>query len=215
VIVQTDRTTPPEIAIRAARSTDRDGMLHVQIAALQSIGTSCDRDFYTPDEVAALVKSKQRFHALDLYYYRCEPKRGQRFDLNFTLVATIDTHEIVGFAALEGDRVTAVFVHPQYARQKIATRLLWALEQIAIEQYLETIKVSSSLNARSFYRSCGYAEITRSKITIESSQDKIAVVEMVKNLPPPASLLFRTIDSYLAKCWRLLVRIFKKIARSR
>jgi GNAT superfamily N-acetyltransferase len=190
-------------------------MLHVQIAALQSIGTSCDRDFYTPEEVAALIKSKQRFHALDLYYYQCESDRDKRWDLNFTLVATIETQAIVGFAALEGYRVTAVFVHPQYARQKIATRLLWTLEQIAIDRYISTLKVSSSLNARSFYRSCGYAEIAQSKIAIEPSGDEIAVVEMVKNLPPPASPLLLEIDSYLAKYWRLLVRICKKIARSR
>jgi GNAT superfamily N-acetyltransferase len=203
VIVQPDRPTLSDITIRAARSTDRDGMLHVQIAALKSIGTSFDRDFYTPDEVAALVKSKQRFHALDLYYYECEPDRGKRWDLNFTLVATIETQAIVGFAALEGHRVTAVFVHPQYARQKIATRLLWALEQIAIDRYISTLKVSSSLNARSFYHSCGYAEIAQSKITIEPSLDEIAVVEMVKKLPtkqPQKPFSFRRL---LAKYIRL------------
>jgi GNAT superfamily N-acetyltransferase len=185
-------------------------MLHVQIAALKSI----DQDLYTPAEVEALVKSKQRFHAMDLFYYRCEPKLGKRFDLNFTLVATIETHEIVGFAALEGDRITAVFVHPHYARQKIATRLLWTLEQIAIDRYLSTLKVASSLNARSFYLSCGYIEISLGRITIEPSLAQVAIVEMVKNLPSGILPLVLAIERYLAKCWRVLVRILKKIVRS-
>jgi GNAT superfamily N-acetyltransferase len=186
-------------------------MLHVQIEALKSI----DPSFYTPAEVAALVKTKQYYHAIDLYYYDRDDRLLPR-DIapNITLVATSTSGEIIGFAALERYQVTAVFVAPQYTRQKIATRLLQTLEQIAIDRYTSTLKVFSSLNARSFYLSLGYTEVSCSNITLELDLEQIAIVEMVKRLPtrqPPQSFSFRRL---LAKYIRLSIRVIRSMWRS-
>lgn len=209
MILHPDRPTLTNITIRDARSTDRDGMLHVQIAALKSI----DSTFYTPAEVAALVKSKQHFHTMDLYYYRDERPLPRDLAPNITLVATNMTGEIIGFAALERYQITAVFVSPQSTRQKIATRLLQTLEQIAVDRYTSTLRVVSSLNARSFYLSCGYTEISSSSIELELNLGQIAIVEMVKHLPAkktPPSFSFRR---FLAKYIRLSIRMLRSIWR--
>jgi putative acetyltransferase len=210
LILYPDRPALLDITIRAARSTDRDGMLHVQIAALKSI----DRNFYTPSELDALVKSKQYFHTMDLYYYQGDRQLPGDLSPNITLVATIMNGEIIGFAALEIYQITAVFVDPQYTRQKIATRLLQTLERIAIDRYTSTLRVVSSLNARSFYLSCGYTEISHSSVTLELNLGQIAIVEMVKKLPTKQPLPPFSFRRFLAKYIRLSIRIIRSIWRS-
>jgi putative acetyltransferase len=185
-------------------------MLHVQIAALKSI----DLNFYTPAEVDALVKSKQYFHTMDLYYYQGDRHLLGDLSPNVTLVASNMTGEIIGFAALERYQITAVFVAPQYNRQKIATRLLQTLEQIAIDRYTSTLRVVSSLNARSFYLSCGYTEISHSSIILELNRGQIAIVEMVKKLPTKQPLQPFSFRRLLAKYIRLSIHIIRSIWRS-
>jgi GNAT superfamily N-acetyltransferase len=170
-------------------------MLQLQIAALKSIGDG----YYTLNELAALIESKQSFHTAGMYYY------GQ--DRHVTLVAIIAT-KVVGFASLEHQLITAVFVDPQYTRQKIATRLLIGLEQIAIKLAISKLKVTSSLNARCFYTSCGYQSIGRGKIWLGLNLERIAIVKMEKRLLPSSPCSWRRC---LAKSWQIFVQIFRQI----
>ena len=198
MILHPDRSLPLNIEIRYARATDRVAMLQLQIAALKSI----DDGYYTLNELAALIESKQYFHTVGMYYY------GQ--DRHVTLVATTAT-EVVGFASLEHQLITAVFVDPQYARKKIATRLLIGLEQIAIELAISKLKVTSSLNARSFYTSCGYQSIGHGRIWLGLNLERIAIIKMEKRLLPSAPFSWQR---YLAKCWHIFVRIVMQVWRS-
>jgi putative acetyltransferase len=208
VILQPDRPTSIDITIRSARSTDRDEMLHIQIAALKSI-----RDKYSPHELAALIKSKQDFHALKLHYYRSDLKIAKDFNPLVTLVA-VHEDKIVGFAALNLSIISAVFVHPKYTRQKIATRLLLALEQIAVDRSISSLMVVSSLNARSFYSSCGYAELGQFYMQLKPSKVRIEINYMHKKLicqQPQQPFSFRRL---LAKYVRLSICIVRSICQA-
>ena len=74
---------------------------------------------------------------------------------------------IVGFGLLDPaeSKVEAVFVCPEYGRRGIGRRLLIAIENTALEQGLTCLRLASSLNAVSFYRSAGYE--VRKQITFQ------------------------------------------------
>ncbi len=65
---------------------------------------------------------------------------------------------IVAFGFLDPaeSKVEAVFVSPDYGRRGIGRRLLIALENAAMDRGLTCLRLASSLNAVSFYRSAGY-----------------------------------------------------------
>jgi N-acetylglutamate synthase-like GNAT family acetyltransferase len=183
-------------------------MLHVQIAALESI-----EDEYSAHELAALIKSKQYFHAFELHYYRPDLKISKDFDPLVTLIATYED-EIVGFAALDLSSISAVFVHPKYTRQKVATRLLLTLEQIAVDRSISSLTVVSSLNARSFYASCGYKELGKFCLQIKPTKVRVEINYMRKKLicqQPKRPFSFRRL---LAKYIRLSICIVRSVWRS-
>ena len=194
------------IEIRHAKFADRQAMLRLQIAALESI----DDGKYSPKKIAALIKSKQYFYKLALYYYRFDRQILRTLDPSVTLVAIYET-EIVGFAALELASITAVFVHPNYARQKIATRLLLALEKIAIDRGISSLIVTSSLNAQIFYASCGYEEIDNGFIFVNVDRVRIEIVQMFKRLPAKHNQRLFSFHKLLSKCLRLSIYLVRTI----
>jgi len=68
---------------------------------------------------------------------------------------------LVGFASLavHGPYIGAMFVHPDFVRKGIGTRLLTAIESAAIEKRYKAIYVLSSLSAVKFYQANGYEVI--------------------------------------------------------
>jgi putative acetyltransferase len=209
LILHPDRPALIDIEIRSARSADRNAMLQLQIAALEE----SIEDKYSPHELAALIKSKQYYRAFELHYYRRDLKIAKDFDPIVSLVATHE-HEIVGFAALNLSSISAVFIHPKYTRQKIATRLLLELEKIAVDRSISSLMVVSSLNARSFYASCGYEEFGQFHIQLKPSKVRVEIVYMRKKLiyqHPQRPFSFRRL---LAKYIRLLICIVRSILGS-
>jgi putative acetyltransferase len=181
-------------------------MLQLQVAALEE----SIEDKYSPIQLAALVKSKKYFHEFELHYYRPDLKIAKDFDPLVTLVATHE-NEIVGFAALNLSSISAVFVHPKYTRQKVATRLLLALEKIAVDRSISSLMVASSLNARSFYASCDYKELGQVWLKIKTDKVRVEVSYMRKKLiyqQPQRPFSFRRL---FAKYIRLLICIFRSI----
>ena len=64
--------------------------------------------------------------------------------------------EIVGFGALYGDEVKAVYVSPRTQRMGIGRALLAILEREAIHRGITTIKLESTITALRFYESQGF-----------------------------------------------------------
>ena len=70
-------------------------------------------------------------------------------------------NRLVGFASLCIDRpqIAGMFVHPDFVRQGIGTRLIKEIESVAIEKGYKTLDVMSSLSAVKFYQANGYEVI--------------------------------------------------------
>ncbi len=99
-----------------------------------------------------------------------------------TRIVATAASAVVGFAALVGDEVHAVYVHPDHARQGIGSALLGHLETVARADGVRTLRLSASLTAVPFYLACGYRRIRDSTHTLRSGV-AIRCVEMVKELP--------------------------------
>ncbi len=88
-------------------------------------------EYYSPEKVLILAKER------------------------ICLIAEIGK-KIVGTAALENSELYTFFVHPDFQRNGVGTRLIKAIETIAAKNEIKTIKCGSSLSAISFYKKMGY-----------------------------------------------------------
>ncbi|WP_194389230.1 GNAT family N-acetyltransferase [Bradyrhizobium sp. CCBAU 51765] len=70
-------------------------------------------------------------------------------------VAIVDGR-VVGTASLSGDTVKSVFVHPDHQRGGIATKLMGAVENVALAQSIRALNVQSSITAQPFYAKWGF-----------------------------------------------------------
>jgi GNAT superfamily N-acetyltransferase len=70
-------------------------------------------------------------------------------------VALVDG-QVVGTASLNGQTVSSVFVHPDYQRRGIGTKLMDAVEQAAQSN---SLGVQTSITAQPFYAKRGFAVI--------------------------------------------------------
>ena len=77
-----------------------------------------------------------------------------------TFVALFN-EEVVGTGSLQGSELKSLFVSPELLRKGVGGTLVSELENVAAEQGLRQLSVSSSLSAVSFYSSLGYVEKSR------------------------------------------------------
>lgn len=70
---------------------------------------------------------------------------------------------IVGFGVIRttGQRIRALYVHPECAGSGVGTALLRALEEVARQSGLDRLHLDASLNAVGFYARAGYQEAGR------------------------------------------------------
>ncbi len=95
-----------------------------------------------------------------------EAKFGARLAGQLTLIATIDG-EPVGFASLRGaDHLDMLYVHPQAARQGVATMLCDALEKLAAARGAGSLTVDASDSAQRLFAGRGYVARQRNSITV-------------------------------------------------
>lgn len=126
--------------IRKAQPSDMERITAIQVESLQKLCAKSYRD----RDLQALIRSKQRDRNWDETIFVAETSAG-----------------VVGFCALSNISpfIQAVFVHPDWTRQGIATELIAALEAEAVERQIKRLIVNSSLTAEPFYRARGYQVI--------------------------------------------------------
>lgn len=68
---------------------------------------------------------------------------------------------IIGFGDYmpEGNKITGIYVHPDFLRQGIGSKLLQKIEDDARRKDLEYLKCVSSVTAKDFYRNNGFKVI--------------------------------------------------------
>ena len=155
---------PQALSIRKAQPDDIIPCLRIQIDALRIL---CQQD-YPPEQLEALIERNIRYSS----------RGGCRDEI--TVVAQAEG-VIVGFSALLGRRISAVYVHPQRVRQRIGGRLLAAIERIAVIHNIRTLRVAASLTARPFYQANGYQVLGESYIRVDKDL-RIRCIDMKKQL---------------------------------
>ncbi len=133
------------VTLRPATSEDGEALVEVHVASIRELGPAA----YDPEQVEAWAANKRP----DRYPLEDESTRA--------VVADRESHGIVGFGwvDLEAGEVTAVYVHPDHARQGVGRSILEYLETAAREAGLESLGLTASVNAARFYERVGYEPV--------------------------------------------------------
>lgn len=127
-----------EIAIRRATADDSRAVHDIVLRALRETNA---RD-YPASVIDRLVSTLPETVASNLETWHA-------------FVAIVDGR-VVGTASLSGHTVKSVFVHPDYQRGGVATKLMGAVENTALAQSVRALNVQSSISAQSFYAMQGF-----------------------------------------------------------
>jgi putative acetyltransferase len=97
-----------------------------------------------------------------------------------TILADFDG-DAAGFASLKDNTtIELLYVHPDAARQKVATTLIDALERLAAGRGTREIKVDASETALPFFQQRGYVAQQRNSVAIED--EWLANTSMTKDI---------------------------------
>ena len=127
-----------QIAIRRATADDSQAVYELVLRALRETNA---RDY--PASV------------IDRLVLTLPEKIASNLDSWHAFVAIVDGR-VVGTASLSGHTVKSVFVHPDYQRCGVATKLMGAVEDAAIAQSVRSLDVQSSITAQPFYAMRGF-----------------------------------------------------------
>ncbi|MEM9538258.1 MAG: GNAT family N-acetyltransferase [Cyanobacteria bacterium P01_E01_bin.42] len=193
-----------DIQIRSAKSEELEELIELQSKALRVLSV---KD-YTAKEIEIIVKTQAtiRQYYKEIVFVaeqktisnspltpRMREDRENNSQKHFNDAAAevvevqykpITNNKIVGFSCLSSSahNIGGVYIHPDYIRQKIGTKLLQAIEEVSISKKHKIIWVKSSLNAIRFYQSNGYTKHFFSRIWLDVNPIDIAI--MSKPLVP-------------------------------
>jgi GNAT superfamily N-acetyltransferase len=153
-----------DFVVRAAAPVDAERILRMHVDSIRRICSSS----YTSVQIDAWTGSKRAEH-----YVRAMEAGEAVF------VAESAGH-LLGFAALRGDCILAVYVSADHQRRGIGAALLAALEDNARLRRVAELHLESTLNAVNFYTSRGYLLIQPS-IRVMHGVD-VPCVKMSKQL---------------------------------
>jgi putative acetyltransferase len=153
-----------ETLLRFATAQDVPALIELQTRSISVLSIP----YYSSEQIAAIGRSQKTARSAD----------------ETCLIAEV-AGELVGFAALvkQHSQISAVFVHPDLARQGIGAKLLAALETQARHQHCQMLSVMSSLTAVTFYQAQGY-QITHKCGFWTPDRIWIPCVQLKKQLVP-------------------------------
>ena len=127
-----------QIAIRRAAAGDSRAVHEIVLQALLETNA---RDYPAP--------------VIDRLVLTLPEKVASNLETWHAFVAIVDGR-VVGTASLSGHTVKSVFVHPDYQRGGVATKLMGAVENAALAQSVRSLNVQSSNTAQPFYAMWGF-----------------------------------------------------------
>jgi ribosomal protein S18 acetylase RimI-like enzyme len=144
--IETEQSMPSAshlpLKIRPCTSDDLDPILEVQASALRTSSKS-----YSSLQIESLVRSQGL----------------ARLDPNEIGLVAEHEHKVIGFVVLifpsfltQNPKISGIYIHPNFMRQGIGRQLLESVERLVIEKGYDSIDVTSSLVAVSFYEQSGY-----------------------------------------------------------
>jgi N-acetylglutamate synthase-like GNAT family acetyltransferase len=128
--------------VRRAKEDDGETIGHVHRRSIREI---CGA-LYPPEIIEAWAAPRKAEHYAkairDKDFFVAEDREGA----------------VVGFGVLnrEAREVEAVYVHPEVKRRGVGMKILRALEAVARDAGLETLRLNASLNGIPFYERAGY-----------------------------------------------------------
>jgi putative acetyltransferase len=152
-----------DIIIRRAQLSDHPRMVQLQQCALQVL---CQKD-YSAQQVRVLLKDKRDY---------------KNWKWGETAFVAEYEKTIVGFVARNQSSITAVYVHPEFTRKGIGSRLLNILEDDAKACGINSLLVDASITAKPFYDSCGYQIQTPVLVRVRGVQ--VHYIKMQKVMRP-------------------------------
>ena len=130
-----------EVLIRRASAADAEAVHKIVLLALRETNA---RD-YPPSVINRL--------ALTL-----PDKVASNLETWCAFVAIVNG-QVVGTGSLNGRTVSSVYIHPEYQRRGIATKLMDAVENVASAPSQGTLHVQSSITAKPFYAKRGFKTV--------------------------------------------------------
>ncbi|MFT4120933.1 GNAT family N-acetyltransferase [Bradyrhizobium sp.] len=129
------------ITVRRARADDSAAVHDITLRALRETNA---RDY--PASV------------IDRLVLTLPERVASTLDTGHAFVAVVEGR-VIGTASLSGDSVKSVFVHPDYQRGGVATKLMDAVENAALAQSIGALHVQSSITAQPFYAKRGFRTV--------------------------------------------------------
>ncbi|MEM7172751.1 MAG: GNAT family N-acetyltransferase [Pseudomonadota bacterium] len=149
--------------IRPFRPDDAEAMLGLHGEAI----TRCCAATLSPEAVTAWLSGRTPEG-----YLRAIAK-GERF-----WVATGADNAVIGFASWRDDELESLYVHPDHQGSGVGRALFAACEKDARACEQSLTKVSSTLNAQSFYESLGFHFISTGYW--EKRGHRLPTIEMIR-----------------------------------
>src|SRR5437762_12444758 len=141
----------PRPALRPFLAADTAVVAAIFVAAIEEL-TGDDYSEAQQEAWAAAAGDEEQF--------------GKRLAGQLTLIATL-RNSPVGFASLKGpDHIDLLYVHPNAARQGVASMLCEALEKLAGARGAKHLTVDASDNATEFFSKRGYVARQRNTVTV-------------------------------------------------
>lgn len=152
------------LQFREATSSDAQTLWWIKHAAIDSI----EEDVYSDEQLRSWKPTGE-----DVSDF----KRAIESDTFDSILAEVED-ESAGYGVLnvEDGRIDAVFVHPDYMGEGIATSLVRQLETRAQMHDLEELEIVSSLNAKSFYQHLEYWDFGTKVRTIDGTELEFAIM---------------------------------------
>jgi putative acetyltransferase len=154
--------------IRKAKQEDKESIWRVHAKAIRETCAS----HYSQEVVR-------------IWAERLRPENyGEAISSNEFFVAE-ENGAVVGFGELNqvGGEITGLYVSPDVAGRGVGWKLLCALEERAHAFGLETLHLTASLNAVSFYERAGFRPLEKVTRTLSPGVER-ASVRMLKELSP-------------------------------
>lgn len=141
---------PAGVRVRRARPSDAAAVAAVMRGAVRGLA----RGAYRPDQIARWSSLPPLYHAWAMTAggetYLVAERRGR----------------ILGYAALRGREVTAIFVRPSAARRGLGAALLARLERLAASRGARSLFAKAALPALPFYAARGYRGARRLRVPL-------------------------------------------------
>jgi putative acetyltransferase len=155
------------VRFRHARPADAERLLAIKQAAIDAI----EGEAYTDEQLSAWQPDDGAV----------EDFRGAVESGQFELLLAEREETIVAYGGLNApkNRIDAIYVHPEYSGEGIATSLVRQFESRARMGGVPELKIVSSLNARSFYESLGYWDFGRTTEEICGTDVQFAIMRKV------------------------------------